>query len=185
MLADRIDASTSSLRASVTNFVSDSPVPGALTSLRNTLSSVTSLHLLVLFIEAWGLRAQVLPLRYLTTIPPIPALGIASATAVKIPDLFALLTMAFWGPFSLWAATSIVLPLLGAWFVNLTKGDKVVDPLVFSTVKGLATWILFAREGWGGESRELVESSVPGGTTGLLVGAGVGGLISIWERIAR
>ena len=169
----------------MSTLVSDSPVPGALNSLRNALSSVTSLQLLVLFVEAWGLRAQVLPLRYLTTIPPIPALGIAGSTAVKIPDLFALLTVAFWGPFSLWAATSIVLPLLGSWFVNLTKGEKVVDPLVFSTVKGLATWILFAREGWGGDSRELVESSVPGGTTGMMVGAGVGGLVSFWERLAR
>lgn len=38
-----------------------------------------------------------MPLKYLTTIPPIPAIGIIHETALRFPDLFALLTSDFGG----------------------------------------------------------------------------------------
>lgn len=144
---------------------------------------MTSIELLTLLIEAWGLRAQVLPLRYLTTLPAVPAIG-TSEIAIKIPDLFALLTMAFWGPVGLWLITSIALPLIGAWVFNL-RGEGGYDAVSFNAVKALVSWIVFVRGGVGGESRAVVEKGVPGGSVGMLVGAAVGGLAGLYEAVLR
>jgi hypothetical protein len=149
---------------------------------RAILSSVISIELLSLFIEAWGLRSQVLPLRYLTTVPAIPALGIGEI-AIKIPDLFAALTLRFWGPVSLWVLTSIAFPLLAAWFVNLTNGTKRYDPLSFNVAKGLLAWIVYVKGGVSGGSGEAVQCGVPGGAQGLLVAAGIGVLASVYEAV--
>ena len=124
-----------------------------------------------------------LPLRYLTTLPAVPAIG-TPEIAIKIPDLFALLTMAFWGPVGLWVITSIALPLLGAWFINL-KGEGGFDAVSFNVVKALTTWIVYVRGGVGGDSTHVVEKGVPGGSVGLLVGAGVGGLAGVYEAVLK
>ncbi|KAL6719751.1 hypothetical protein ACLMJK_001672 [Lecanora helva] len=183
VLVNQIDATTSSLRTSVTSYISSSRLPGTLEGTRAYLSTVTSIELLTLFVEAWGLRAQVLPMKYLTNVPAIPALG-TGEIAIKAPDFFQLLTMAFWGPVSLWMVTSIALPLLGGWFINL-KGDRGYDAVSFNMVKALAAWIVYLRAGVGGESREIVEMGVPGGTVGMLVGAGVGGLAGLYEAVLK
>lgn len=143
-----------------------------------------SIELLVLFVEAWGLRAQVLPFKYLTTLPAIPAIG-TGELAIKIPDLFAVLTLGFWGPVGLWALTSILLPTLGAWFINLTEGSKAYDPLSFNVVKGLVAWVVYVRGGVGGDSIGVVERGVPGGSHGLLIGAGIGVLASLYEAVQK
>lgn len=184
VLADKIENQTASLSTSVSTYISSSRIPSTLNSLRASLSSVISIELLALFIEAWGLRAQVLPLRYLTTLPAVPALG-TGELAIKIPDLFALLTLGFWGPVGLWALTSIGLPLAGAWFVNLTDGGRAYDPLSFNVVKGLVAWVVYVNGGVGGESTGVVDRGVPGGSQGLLVGAGIGVLASIYEAIQK
>ena len=152
-------------------------------SIRSSLSTVTSIQVLTLFIEAWGLRSQVLPLRYLTTLPAVPAIGLGEI-AIKIPDLFALLTTAFWGPVGLWYATSIALPLLGSWFINL-KGEGGHDTVSFNAVKALVAWIVYVRGGVGGESTKIVEKGVPGGTMGLLIGAMIGLLAGIYDAVLK
>lgn len=184
ILVDRIESQTSNLRASLSTYIATSPLPSTLHTLRTTLSSVISIELLALTIEAWGLRAQVLPLRYLTTIPAMPALG-TGEIPIKIPDLFATLTLAFWGPVALWVLTSIALPLLAAWFVNLTDGAKSYDPLSFNVAKGLLAWIVYVKGGISGSSREVVQRGVPGGAQGLLAAAGVGVLASVYEAVLR
>lgn len=184
VLADRIDAQTSSLRTTIGSYMDQSPLPGAMASLRTNLSNVTSIQLVTLIIEAWGLRSQVLPLRYLTTIPEVPAIG-TSAIPVKIPDLFALLTTAFWGPVGLWALTSIFLPLLGAWFFNLRGGETGYDAVSYNVVKAIGSWIVYVQGGVGGESRGVVEKGVPGGATGLLIGAAVGGVAGLYEAVLK
>lgn len=67
--------------------------------------------------------------------------------------------------------------------MNFRRGESRVDPVVFSVMKGLAAWIVYSREGWSGESRMVVERGVPGGAVGMLVGAGVGGVVSLWEGV--
>lgn len=123
-------------------------------------------------------------MRYLTTLPAMPALG-TGELAIKIPDLFALLTLGFWGPVGLWLSTSVAMPLLGAWFFNLTMGERMYDPMSFNVVKGLVAWIVYARGGVSGESRAVVERGVPGGAVGMMVGAGVGGLVNLYEVLLR
>ena len=185
VIADRFDAQTSSFRASIAQYTPKVSFPPALQpqSIRATLSSPIAVQLVVLFIEAWGLRGQILPLRYLTTIPAVPALGISWETPVKIPDLFALLTVAFWGPFGLWAITSIGLPLLGAWFVNFRGEETPCDPVTFSVVKALVAWIVFLQGGVGGESTGVIKKGIPGGVTGLFIGAGIGTLAGLYESV--
>lgn len=184
VLADRIETQTTSLSNSVSGYVSSTWVPSALRSVRANLSSVIGIELLALFIEAWGLRSQVLPLRYLTTLPAAPALG-TGELAIKIPDLFTILTLGFWGPVGLWVLTSVLLPLVGAWFINLTDGARVYDPVSFNVVKALVAWVVYVRSGVGGESRVVVERGVPGGAQGLLIGAGIGVLASLYEAVLK
>lgn len=183
VLANQIDARTTTMRHSLLKYYTTSPIPGALNDVRALLSTVTSIQLLTILIEAWGLRAEVLPLRYLTTLPAIPALGIGEI-AIKIPDLFALLTWQFWGPVGVWYFTSIALPLLGSWFINL-RGDGGHDAVSFNAVKALVAWIVFVKGGLGGESKATVERGVPGGPAGMLVGAGVGLLAGVYDAVLK
>ena len=130
-----------------------------------------------------------LPLRFLTTIPAIPALGVTWDTPVKIPDLFALLTLAFWGPFTLWVTTSIALPLLGAWFVNLQNGGgsggTQYDVVSFNVTKALVAWVVYVLGGVEGESVAVVQKGVPAGAAGMVAGAGVGALAGLYEAVLR
>ncbi|CAF9936209.1 hypothetical protein IMSHALPRED_010498 [Imshaugia aleurites] len=183
VLANQIDAHASSVRASISTYLSSSRLPSLLDRVRQNLSTVPSIQLLTLFIEAWGLRQQVLPLRYLTTIPAVPALGTPDLP-LKVPDFFALLTTAFWGPFGLWVLTSVFLPLLGGWFVNL-KGEGGYDAVSFNAVKAIAAWVVYVRGGGPSASTRVVEKGVPGGGVGMLVGAGVGALAGVYEAVLR
>ncbi|KAL8929994.1 MAG: hypothetical protein Q9172_000226 [Xanthocarpia lactea] len=188
LLADRIEESTTTLTTSVNNLYTTSFIPSTVSSLRAKLSTVTSIQLLVLSVEAFGLFREVVPLKYLTTIPPIPALGLSDPTALKLPDLFALLTSAFWLPFGLWFTTSILLPATGAWFLNLRSmrdEEGGYDPVTFGVVKGLVAWIIFVRNGMEGESKAVVEGSVPGGAVGMMVGAGLSVLGGVYEAVLR
>lgn len=184
VLADRIETQTKTLLESFSSYVSSSPLPAFLNSIRSTLSSVISIELFALFIEAWGLRAQVLPMAYLTTIPSIPAIGMGEIS-ILIPDLFALLTSAFWGPAALWLSTSLLLPLMAAWFFNFTEGGRNYDPLSYNVTKALLAWVVYVRGGVGGDSRGVVEKGVPGGSQGLLIGAGIGVLASLYEAVLK
>lgn len=144
-------------------------------------------------VESWGLRSEILPLRYLATVPAFPALGTPDLP-LKVPDFFALLTGAFWGPFALWLFTSVLAPLVGGWLVNL-KGSSSgpgegedgggFDAVSFNVVKGIAAWVVYARGGGPRESARVVERGVPGGSTGMLVGAGVGVLAGLYEAVLR
>lgn len=105
--------------------------------------------------------------------------------SILIPDLFALLTSAFWGPAALWLSTSLLLPLMAAWFFNFTEGGRNYDPLSYNVTKALLAWVVYVRGGVGGSSRGVVEKGVPGGSQGLLIGAGIGVLASLYEAVLK
>lgn len=86
LIASRIESQTSSLLTSLSSLLSRSPFPHTLHTLRTSLSSVLSIHLLILTLEAFGLRAQVLPLRCLTTMPPFPSIGLSAPTSPLPPS---------------------------------------------------------------------------------------------------
>ena len=87
----------------------------------------------------------------------------------------------------MWIGTSIVLPALGAWFLNLKVQDEGdgYDPVAFGVVKGLVGWIVYMRGGVGGESTGVVEGNVPGGSVGMMIGAGVVALGGMYEAVLR
>jgi hypothetical protein len=175
---------------------------GKAEELREYLSSIVSIETGVLAVEAFGLRSKVLPLRYAFTIPVIAGLR-STETPVYLPDLFLLVTASFWAPVTLWACTSLFIPLLFAYFFNLTirpihrhasKADSHartasrVDPLMFNVAKALVTYMVYSqRAKLGGlfadETIDAVRGAVPGGLHGLFIGAAIGALTSIYDAI--
>ncbi|KAI1914351.1 hypothetical protein LOZ61_002253 [Ophidiomyces ophidiicola] len=137
-------------------------------ALRSCLSSVSMIETLIIAFEFYCLSSQIIPSQYLGTIPETSALHIP-AIPVKIPEIFVLLTAEFWGPFSLWIATSIVLPTILAYFFNINlkvtqpntpshsygtrrasaaqavnaAAKPSIDPLVFNVSKALISYLVY------------------------------------------
>lgn len=205
VIADVIDSSTAELRSRFDDLWEAAGITERAENLRESLSSVVTIEAMALAMEALGLRSKVLPLRYAFTIPAIAGLR-SSGWPVSLPDLFLLLTSSFWSPVLLWASTSFFVPLLFAYFFNLTLKAKSTqsgirpqhsvqptyqfDPLAFNVVKALATYLVYSQGAtFGGvigqDSIDTVRASVPGGAGGILIGAAIGGLTSIYEAILR
>jgi len=171
-------------------------------TLRSALSTPLGLQASLLLLEAYGLQSRTLPWRYAFTLPLPLATTFANTTTttldVKVPDFFALLGPAFWGPTILWTSTSLLLPMLAGWFFNLPlasssskarrRTEYRVDPLAFNVAKALLAWLVYengARLG-GLVSRasvETVRESLPGGVWGVLVGTAIGGLGGLYEAV--
>ena len=202
VVADAIDRQAENLRSSVNEVWDRAGITEYAESTRDYLSTVASIEFLALMVEAFGLRSEILPMRYAFTIPAIRALH-TSDLPVKIPDLFLLLTSAFWSPFSLWLLTSLLLPLAFAYFFNLTLKAKdshgtrtrnvqvsQFDPLTFNVIKALVTWLVYSQGvNFAGlvsyYSILTVNGAVPGGYQGIMIGAGIGALTSIYEAVLR
>ncbi len=204
VVADAIDRRTAVLRSKMTDVWNHYGVIDKAEDLRDSLSSVSAIEAVVLAIEAFGLRAEVLPLRYAFTCPAVPVLH-TSDFNVFLPDMFYLLTAAFWSPFTLWFITSLAVPLTFAYFFNLTLKNRsshgatrshsarvthVFDPLTFNIVKALTAFLVYSQEvKFGGllgyESVDRVRLSLPGGTEGMLIGAAVGAVASIYDAALK
>lgn len=164
--------------------------------MRENLSSVHAVHTTLLLLEALALQREILPWRHAFDIPPLAVIGTPSIP-VALPDLFLLLTGFFWSTTLLWAATNVVVPLVFAYFYNLSTttvrrgGQRVqvarytADPLTFSVVKAVTTYVVYERGYswglWGGQVSYRVEHAVFGGWWGMLIGSGVGGLAGLYE----
>lgn len=180
-------------------------------ALRSRLSSVASIELLIVIFEVFCLANELFPLRYMSTFPAVPSIN-SPAFAIKVPDVFVLLSASFWAPFSLWLTTSVLLPLTLAYFFNLnlkvaggaphTYGTRragtsasqarrtIFDPLVFHVSKGLVAYLVYANQFtfWSTFSRPAIRrvaGAVPGGLRGLLTGSAVCALGSLYEAILR
>ncbi|MCJ1309541.1 hypothetical protein MMC25_003201 [Agyrium rufum] len=203
VLVDKIDQQTASIRASTASLWRSTGIPEAGEDLREKLSSTASIETLFLLLEVWGLQGPVLPMKSLTLIPASEMLG-TPALPGHMPDFFVLLDPKFWETSTLWFTTSIFVPLLLAYFCNLsmkakhgkTKGVKVgategqIDPLIFNISKGLLTWLIYGKRytagGWiGQEAVNKLESAFPGGHRGVMIGSGVGALTSLYEAVLK
>ncbi|KAI9835824.1 MAG: hypothetical protein M1838_005190 [Thelocarpon superellum] len=203
VVADAIDRRTAVLRNKVGNAWDQSGVTEQAEWLRSTLSSVASIENLVLAVEAYGLREEVLPSRYAFTIPAIALLR-TPAWPVFLPDLFLLLTSSLWSPVTLWLATSLTLPLAAAFFINLTlkhkpsglstrahaKTAQTFDPLTFNVVKALVAFVVYSQDvkfgGWlSDDSVDRVRGAVPGGAEGIIIGAAIGVLTSLYDAVLK
>jgi hypothetical protein len=178
-------------RAGVADWLDDS---------REALSSVPAVHLTFLSLEAFALLKAIIPWKFAFDIPAIQALHTTSQ-AVFLPDLFILLTGFWWSTTLLWASTSILIPALFAYFFNLTlrtssargrpsKQGYTVDPLAFSVVKALATYLVY-NEGVGlgsfinPSTADRVDDAIFGGSNAVLIGCGISALASLYEAVLK
>ncbi|CAD6444419.1 5082ac3b-f10c-4c5c-89f2-38f7ac1c1739 [Sclerotinia trifoliorum] len=195
VVADVIDRRTAVLRAKANEYYKDLGVVEAVETARETLSNVVALEFIMLLSEALQLQPELLENKYAFTIPPINFLT-TTEHAVKIPDLFLLLTTSFWSPFALWLSTSLLLPLFGAYFFNLTSKPSTrskrysFDPLTFNIVKGLVTFIVYGQDAtFGGlidlEQVARINSALYGGYQSILVGTGIGILFTMYDAVLK
>ena len=198
-MADAIDRRTAVLRSKISDAYEESGIIETAQATRETLSTVTAVHAIVGAFEMYFLRKEILADRYAFTIPVIKYIN-NSEYAVKIPDLFLLLTSSFWGPATLWAFATILAPLFAAYFVNLTSKPRsrshtahfnyAFDPLTFNIVKALLVFVIFGQDvTFGGlvdlENVARINSAVYGGWRGVLVGTGIGALVTLYEAIIK
>ncbi len=204
-VASAVDRGTLAVRQRVASLYADSGIPESTQAARESLSTVNSVLLLVSAFELYYLRPELLADRYAFTVPAINLLG-TSDLAVYVPDLFLLLTASFWYPALTWAFTSTIVPSLFGYFINLSaanhhnmrgrprlsahSGDYTVDPLTFSVVKALLTYVVYAQGvtfgGWIDDlSVTRINSALYAGWPGVLVGAGVSGLASVYDAVLR
>ncbi|KAL4803214.1 hypothetical protein BDV18DRAFT_145381 [Aspergillus unguis] len=210
VVTEAIERQTTKLRESIGDAWESSGVQEHSNSVRTALSSVKAVEVIVTLIEAFSLIKEILPLRYVATIPAIDAIH-TSPIPVKIPDLFVLVDGSFWAPFSLWLLTSLILPLTTAYFINISlqvaqnsnagvqtrrssnanrAAQATFDPLSFNVAKAIVTYVVYAHgfTFWNVYSREAlltVNASIPFRYAGVLTGTAIGAVGTLYEAILR
>ncbi|OKL55341.1 hypothetical protein UA08_09346 [Talaromyces atroroseus] len=207
VVTDAIDRQTTIVREKVSTAWTKSGISERRDALRSALSSVKSIETIIVVLELIGLFRELIPLRYLTTVPAVETVS-TPEFSVKIPDFFILITGGFWAPFFLWGLTSLALPLTFAYFFNLslnaqsthshnTRRASAVaqelasfDPLVYNITKALIAYFVYANHFtfWNAFSHfsvERVNGAIPGQWTGLVTGSAIGILTSLYEAVLR
>lgn len=210
VVTEVIDRQTAFARKKVSDVWAASRLSEHSDSLRSALSSVTSIEVIIIALEALSLVTELVPLKFLTTVPAVDAIY-SPEFAIKVPDLFVLLTGSFWAPFSLWLTTSLFLPLTFAYFINLSlkatqpatshsygtrraapSGQEKAsfDPLVYNIAKALISYLVYANhftfwDVYSSFSIEKVNVSIPGQWAGVLIGTAIGGIGSLYEAILK
>ncbi|KAI9930136.1 hypothetical protein MW887_011946 [Aspergillus wentii] len=204
VVTDAIDHHTAVWRQNINDAWTASGVCERSHALRSMLSSVKAVQILVLALEGFSLTKEILPLRYLTTVPAVEAIH-SPEFVVKVPDLFVLVDGVFWAPFSLWLLTSLFLPLSVAYFFNISlqngptpapgtckdrSEQASFDPLSFNIAKALIAYLVYGKnftfwDLYSNFSVDKVNASVPGQWAGIITGAAVGGVGTFYEAILR
>jgi hypothetical protein len=211
-VAQAVDRGTVAVRERVASLYQQSGVTEATQTTREWLSTVQAVVSAVALFELYYLRKEVLPDRYAFTIPAVRLLHTPDYP-VHLPDMFALVTASFWAPALTWALTSVVLPAVFGYFFNLsaahhpsgashrvgtrssTSGSRVepayaVDPLTFSIVKALVTYVVYAQGvTFGGlvnpDAVARINSALYSGWRGVLVGSAVSALTAVYDAVLR
>jgi len=200
LVVDAIDRRTAVIRSKIAEKYEESGITEVADTARETLSSVVAVQGLVILFELYKLRPEILPNRYAFTIPAIAMIN-RGPWPISIPDLFLLLTSSFWGPATLWATTTLFIPLLASYFINLSSKPRTrsshgptfnytFDPLVFNIVKALLVFVVFGQDAtFGGwidlENVARINSALYGGYKGALVGTGIGTLVTLYDAIKK
>ncbi|KJZ78719.1 hypothetical protein HIM_02110 [Hirsutella minnesotensis 3608] len=201
-VAYAVDRSAIAVRKRVNSIYQDSGISEASQVARETLSTVTSILFCVSAFELCNIWPEVLPNRYAFTVPAVSALG-TSDYPVYLPDMFLLLTSSFWSPALTWALTSVIAPCLFGYFFNLSAShatgprtrsrantpETVVDPLTFSIVKAIASFVVYGQGVTLGllntASIERLNNAVYGGYKGMLVGTAITGIVSMYDAVLK
>ncbi|KAJ9614216.1 hypothetical protein H2200_002352 [Cladophialophora chaetospira] len=207
VVTDAIDQQTRRIRNSISHAYERTQVHEFADASRDVLSSPLTVTILALLVEAYGLRAQILPNKLLTTIPAIPYVK-SSATPVLVPDLFLLLETKFWAPFSAWTLTSLILPAIISYFINLplkahpshtystrqaavqSQAQLQFDPFIFSLAKGLIAYLVYANHFTLGGlfthfTLATVNESVLGGWFAIVLSSGLSAAVSLYEAVLK
>ncbi|KAF2101593.1 hypothetical protein NA57DRAFT_35017, partial [Rhizodiscina lignyota] len=200
VVTDAIDRQTEIIRRRVSSAWEKSGVDESVEWIREFLSSVEGISLCTLLLEALFLRRETMPWRFAFRMRATP---LTPAFDVKCPDFFVLVAESFWGPTLLWLTTSLLAPSAVAYFVNLTKSKRdgvttrraskasyPFDPLTFNIAKALISWMVYSQGFyfWGLTSdvtASRVNVSLPAGYTTILIGSGIGILVSLYEAILK
>lgn len=158
------------------------------------------MHATFLLFEAYGLQTAVMPWRYAFDVPYSPIFGTPSF-AVKLPDLFVLLSPAYWAPTLTWVTFSLAIPLALSYFYNLTVHNvkrnnarvRVVrynyDPLVFNVTRAILAYLVYQANVLfpyvSEQTQTILVNSQYQGIYGYLAGPAVSGVLSIWEATQR
>ncbi|KAJ5099331.1 hypothetical protein N7532_006332 [Penicillium argentinense] len=204
IVTDAIDRQTTRMREGLETAWTDSGVLEYQHALRASLSSLKAVETIVLLFEGGSVLKELIPLRYLTTTPAVEAIYLPSI-AIKVPDLFVLLSGSFWAPFTLWLLSGLVLPLIAAYFINLSwqaatggavrRGRSAAaerasfDPLTFNIAKALLVYKVYVDRLsfslYSNFTIARVNASVPGHWGGMLTGTAIGVIGALYEAILR
>ncbi|KAL6704958.1 hypothetical protein ACN47E_007503 [Coniothyrium glycines] len=214
-LAEVADQSFQELKTKATEWWDRSRIDDLKELLRENASSVATIQVLILFIEAAGLQWNTLATTPLFATPASWS-WYSTNQYVKGPDAWTLLTAEWWAPATLWSLTSWVLPFVFSYFFNLTlrantnrkSSDRQypADPLIFNIIKAILAYsayrihvvnpAILGEPGkvfthdyrWGpfsANSVDVVRNNVPGGYYGLQIGAAVGILVSLYDAALK
>jgi hypothetical protein len=207
-VTDAIDRQTTKIRKRVSGLYSESGIHETSESFRDLLSSPVAINIIALVIEAYGLRQEILPGKLAGFLPAVPYFR-SYKTPIYLPDLFLLLTHSFWAPFTLWTSTSLLLPLLCAYFVNIPLKTRLshqhatrratsiqsatsnqFDPLVYNIAKALVAYIVYAQHStlfgfFQHFTVATVKENILGGYQGIITGAAIAGVIGLYEAILK
>jgi len=186
---------------------SDSGVLEYQHAVRSSLSSLKVVEAIIILLEGGNILYSLFPWSYLTTTPAVDAVGIPPL-AIKVPDLFVLLSATFWAPFMLWLISGLVLPLVAAYFINLSwqaatgsrrsstrsggvnSGRASFDPLTFNIAKALIVYKVYVERFTFFDLFSIftiaqVNDAVPGHWGGMLTGTAIGVIGTLYEAILR
>lgn len=200
-VTDAIELQEARISAGFNDLLTSTNIESFLQELRESLSSVVGVEMTVLLLESYFLQRRIMPWRYAFDLPASSLLHLSSR-AVYLPDFFILLTSFYWSTFLLWTTISFWIPLVASWFWNLTLRSRTrhgatvlipksrCDPMTFNVVKALTTWLVFSQGNklsglFAEETIDRVLLAMPGGYTGLLIGAFIGILASLYDAALK
>lgn len=202
VVTDAIERETARLSAGAHDLWDSTHVFDFFEALRAELSSLVGLETSIMIFEAFFLQRRIMPWNYAFDVPASQLLG-TNSHAVRLPDLFILLTGFYWSTSTVWAVTRLWIPLVFGWFWNLSLKPKVtksgvtvykpryrVDPLIFHIMKALMTWLVFSqgKRLWGAfadETVDVVEAAMPSGYNGMMISAFIGILASLYDAALK
>ncbi|KAF1936914.1 hypothetical protein EJ02DRAFT_459132 [Clathrospora elynae] len=172
---------------------------------RESASSVATIQTIILLVEAAGLQWNTLDTTALFSMPIFFTI-FSNSQDVRGPNGWALLTLEWWAPATLWSLTSWILPLVFSYFFNLTLGSNTArkssdrqypaDPLMFNIARLVLAYSAYrgttneaiAPGAWGtfsGDAVKCVGTHVPGGYYGLQIGSLIGVVVSIYDAALK
>jgi len=192
-VADHIESRANALLSSAKKAVKKAEIPEKAVNVRDVMSNAVAVNAAALSYEALLLIKALIPLAKELTIPAMATFGTPQRT-YWLPDLFVILTAAFWGPFLTWLTSALLLPLGNSMVINMVSTAAIAkpgpeyraDPMTFAVTKALLAYLIHYHgfQLWGilGKSGvETVGASV--GTETQLICAGIGAIAALWEGV--